>query len=175
MTDLNAGSRLLRSMLLSSLILSFGNIASSAQEVISKAAVTKIEGPYSYRDKNDSVPILGWIKERLSNDEANLLLCDGNVIKVNIVSLEPVHRNCPQGSPVGPWMLGADGKIVALVAHAKDPKVFGGLDKKEITFRDFEPAFQTYINEAKEGDWVALSYPSERGISLGVIDRSRVQ
>jgi hypothetical protein len=156
----------------------FATLASNscrAQSLTDKIDFQKIDGPYSYKSPTDLIAIVGFVTE-VKGPDVVFRDCSGKTKTVKRNELTRIQRNCPPGSPVGPWILDAAGKIIPLINYPIDAKVYLGMEKTQIDPDSLPAEFRQHLKAAKPGDWVALSYPSDSGkLNLSFIGRTEPQ
>ena len=107
--------------------------------------------------------MVGFVTGKVEGETVLFRECSGHVRTVKLNELKPIQRNCPPGSPVGPWTLNAAGKIVPVSGYTDYAEKYLGQEKKEIDPADLPPEYKEQVKGAKPGDWVAVSYPTETG------------
>lgn len=142
------------------------------QALLDKIDLQKIDGPYSHKSPTDLIAVVGFVTE-VKGLDAVFRDCSGNVKTVKRSDLKRIQRKCPPGSPVGPCIVNAGGKIVPIAGYANYAKMYFGTGKMEIDPADLPAEYKKQIKAAKPGDWVAISYPTNKDkLDLSFIDRS---
>jgi hypothetical protein len=133
--------------------------------------VVIIEGVYKYN--SGGVPLFGYIRERLVQDQVKFVVCrTAKIIQVSMKLLQPVAEPCersrsPTPAPWSAWYY-SDGKLVS----SPQAKKTVGSDK--ILVGDLPPQYQGLVRASKKGDPVAYSFVDYQGYNaLGVITKPR--
>jgi hypothetical protein len=133
-----------------------------------------IDGPYSYKSPTNLIAIVVFVTETNGADVV-LRECDGSKIMAKATEIMRIQRNCPSPGGTVPWTIDAAGKIVPLISYSTQVQ-FKGLDKAEIDPDQLPPEYSQQVKSAKPGEWVALSYPTDKGkLNLSVIAKTQAQ
>jgi hypothetical protein len=130
---------------------------------------SQVEGPYSYKNPNDLIEVIGFITQR-TGDSADFRDCKGTIRKVKFADLVRVQRPCSGKGGGGIWVLDSFGKIILMDSESKT-ETQNFLGTAQIDTTDIPESYREVLKGAKAGDLVAVSSKAGGKLDISLIKK----